>query len=130
MVNDAKVIKRIFQNYYANQQMNQPITEEEVEMAIKKLKNGKSLDPDGYTAGFYKLNKEQIIGTLTLVMNQVMERQNLPDTWREANITLILKEATDTKDPKNFRPISLLNTDYKLFASILAERMKKFYKFI
>lgn len=51
------------------QQMNQPLTEEEVESAIKKQKNGKSLGPDGYTAIFYKLNKEQIKGTLTLVMN-------------------------------------------------------------
>lgn len=150
MVTGAKDTKRIFQKYYANlykwsvieisriekylekleyvdcnekivKQMNQPITQEEVVAAIQKLKNHKSLGPDGYTAGFYKLNKKQNSGILTSVMNQFMERQQLPDTWREGNITLILKESTDLKDQKNCRPIFLSNVDYKIFAAILAK---------
>lgn len=43
----------------------------------------------------------------------------------EANITLIPKEEADHKDPKNYRPISLLNLDYKIFAAILDERLKE-----
>lgn len=104
--------------------MNQPIAEEEVEKAINKQKNGKSPGPD--TAIFYKLNKELIKGTLTMVMNRVLERQQVPRSWREANITLIPKEATDIKPPKNYRLISLLNLDYKIFAVILAESLNFF----
>ncbi|KAF7235731.1 LINE-1 retrotransposable element ORF2 protein [Varanus komodoensis] len=40
--------------------------------------------------------------------------------------TLIPKEDMDVTQIQNCRPISLLNVDYKIFASILAERLKKF----
>lgn len=46
----------------------------------------------------------------------------------EANITLIPKEDSDLTLIKNYRPISLLNTDYKIFTSVVAERLKRFLK--
>lgn len=40
-------------------------------------------------------------------------------------ITLIPKEGADFLDVKNYRLISLLNIDYKIYAKILANRLKK-----
>lgn len=45
--------------------------------------------------------------------------------WQQAIVTLIPKENSSCPNVGNFRPISLLNTDYKLFAKILSERLKK-----
>lgn len=56
----------------------------------------------------------------------VMMKTELPSSWNQASITLIPKENLDLTSVKNYRPISLLNTDYKLFAKILANRVKKF----
>uniref|UniRef100_A0A2D4KNN7 Reverse transcriptase domain-containing protein n=1 Tax=Micrurus paraensis TaxID=1970185 RepID=A0A2D4KNN7_9SAUR len=55
-----------------------------------------------------------------------MQKKRIPKTWSEAYITLIPKEDMDLQQVKNYRPISLLNSDYKIFASILTERLKRY----
>lgn len=59
------------------------------------------------------------------ITEQVESPGVLPDSWKETTITLIHKANTDPKEIKNYRPISLLNTDYKIYATILATRVKK-----
>lgn len=58
-------------------------------------------------------------------MDDILISKQIPDSWQYADITLIPKEFLDLTSPKNYRPISLLNTDYKIYAKILAERIKK-----
>lgn len=40
-------------------------------------------------------------------------------------MSLLHKENTDPKEIRNYRHISLLNVDYKIFASVLSMRLKK-----
>lgn len=54
-----------------------------------------------------------------------MKGEEIPRSWRQAVITLIPKEGADFLDVKNYRLISLLNIDYKIYAKILANRLKK-----
>uniref|UniRef100_A0A803TGJ8 Reverse transcriptase domain-containing protein n=1 Tax=Anolis carolinensis TaxID=28377 RepID=A0A803TGJ8_ANOCA len=61
-------------------------------------------------------------------MNQALTEQKIPDSWKKANIIMIPKDNSDLTDVRNYRPISLLNIDYKLFANILADRLKGFLK--
>uniref|UniRef100_A0A670IBL2 Reverse transcriptase domain-containing protein n=1 Tax=Podarcis muralis TaxID=64176 RepID=A0A670IBL2_PODMU len=109
-------------------QLNAPIEKEEVIEVIKELKRGKAPGPDGFTASYYKEMKEVLVNPLTEVMNNILKGRDIPDTWKEAYITLIPKQDSDLMQVKNYRPISLLNTDYKIFAGILAKRLKKILK--
>uniref|UniRef100_A0A2D4PVF2 Uncharacterized protein n=1 Tax=Micrurus surinamensis TaxID=129470 RepID=A0A2D4PVF2_MICSU len=59
------------------------------------------------------------------IYNEIFKGSELSRLWREAYITLILKEGADTTHINNFRPISLLNADYKIFMNLMAERLKK-----
>lgn len=154
IMEEPKEIKRIFQRYYKDlykrgeeteQEIDQflqkhhleqivederaaleeKITQEEIKKAIKKMKAEKAPGPDGLPAKYYKILINQISPVLGEVMNNILREGKIPNTWKEAYVTLIPKKEVDTMEVKNYRPISLLNNDYKLFADIMAERLKK-----
>uniref|UniRef100_A0A670I0Q6 Reverse transcriptase domain-containing protein n=1 Tax=Podarcis muralis TaxID=64176 RepID=A0A670I0Q6_PODMU len=105
--------------------LNYKITQQEIESAIQNMQLGKSPGPDGLTSKYYKTLKEYLVQPLMEVCNQIMEGKGAPESWREAFITLIPKLESEKTQLKNYRPISLLNVDYKIFADILANRLKK-----
>ena len=106
--------------------LNQKITIQEVNDVIKNLNNDKAPGPDGLTAEIYKKFIHLLTIPLQRLMNNIIESSNssLPTSWENAYITLIPKDEQESPPPQAFRPISLLNTDYKIFAKILAERLK------
>lgn len=103
--------------------LNEEISKEEIEEAIHKTKNGKSPGPDGYMANFYKFFKDEIISHLEKLFNEIMQGNETLRTWQQALITLLPKDDNQCPNVKNLRPISLL--DYKIFAKILSERLKR-----
>eukprot|EP00973_Karenia_brevis_P080662 11189936-Karenia_brevis.AAC.1 len=48
----------------------------------------------------------------------------MPEMWRQTFITLLHKKG-DTRQPGNYRPISLLPIMYKLFSRVLRSRIQK-----
>lgn len=59
------------------------------------------------------------------VANNILNGDPLPKTWQEAFISMIPKTELNAPSVKDFRPISLLNVDYKIFSKIIEERLKK-----
>uniref|UniRef100_A0A803TEA6 Reverse transcriptase domain-containing protein n=1 Tax=Anolis carolinensis TaxID=28377 RepID=A0A803TEA6_ANOCA len=108
--------------------LNKEITEKEIKAAINKIDGNKAPGPDGLSGIYYKVFAEETTPYLKKIMNSILENQKIPDSWKYALITTIPKEGQDLKNVKNYRPISLLNSDYKIFTNILAERLKDFLK--
>uniref|UniRef100_A0A670IZE6 Reverse transcriptase domain-containing protein n=1 Tax=Podarcis muralis TaxID=64176 RepID=A0A670IZE6_PODMU len=104
--------------------LSAPIEIDEIKDIIKDLKKGKAPGPDGYTGRYYKEMESILLTPMQEVMNNILRERELPETWKEALITLIPKQDSDLLQTKNYRPISLLNIDYKIFAGILAKRLK------
>lgn len=94
----------------------------ELESAIKQMKVGKSPGPDGFSLQYYKSFSEVLSPRLLDTLNTLSDPQTRPDRMLAAHFTVIPKEGKDPSSVANYRPISLLNVDIKIYAKILANR--------
>ena len=93
--------------------MEHPFTESEIEVAIKELNKNKSPGPDGLTSEFYQTFQEQLTPILKKVVDQAIERGR-PGETKLSYITLLPKDEKNRTEVSKYRPVSLLNTDYKV----------------
>lgn len=106
--------------------LEQPITNEEVDFAIENMNLGKSPGPDGLGAAFYKTFKGTVSPILTRIYNEAYELKSLPPSFVTAH-TILIPKSDDTVKLRNvtaYRPISLTNSDYKIFMKVLAKRLQ------
>jgi hypothetical protein len=101
------------------------LTINEVGKALKELKNGKAPGTDGFTPDFYKFFWPKIKNTVFNSLLYVYEIGQLSIDQRRGIINLIPKKSKDPRLLKNWGPISLLSTDYKIITKVLANRIKK-----
>lgn len=106
-----------------NAELLQPLTIEEVNNAMKQLPAGKAPGADTIPAEFYQELWEDIS---TDVFNFVAEATTQAYIMDELNVSKIalLPKSEDRIRIQNYRPISLLNTLYKVVAKVYANRMK------
>jgi hypothetical protein len=82
--------------------LNRSITQNEIKAAIKSLPKKKSQGPDGFSAEFYQMFKVEQIPTLLKLFHEIEREGTLPNSFYEANITLIPKPDKDTSKKENF----------------------------
>ena len=101
------------------------ITREECKNILKTFQNGKSPGEDGYTAEFYKQFFSLLGQDLTDSLNAAFESGEMSVSQRRGVITLIPKEDSDALLLSNWRPITLLNVDYKIASKVIAKRIER-----
>ena len=103
---------------------NGEITYEECEKTLMKMRNNKTPGNDGLTVEFYKKFWGELGALIVECFNLSYEHGQLSNSQRQAVIVL-LDKGKDRTLLKNWRPISLLNVDYKLLSKTIAERLKQ-----
>ena len=97
---------------------------EECLVALKSMANGKSPGSDGFPAEFYKVFWRDLATLLIDALNFSKEFGELSVSQKRGIIKLIPKKEADLNLLKNWRPITLLNFDYKLATKTIANRIK------
>ena len=103
-----------------------PLTQKEIEKAISSLNCNKSPGEDGFPPEFYKEFKYLLIPLLMHVINLATKTQTLPDSFSTALITVMHKKNKNPKKCSSYKPISLLNTDFKIISKSLTNRLNRF----
>lgn len=103
---------------------------EEVIECIGNLKDNCSPGNDGLVSKFDKILRDKLAPFLLAVFIESIEKGELPASLRQDVITLIPKPNKNILYLENWRPISLLKNDAKLFALIFAKRLKQGLKSI
>ena len=102
---------------------DQNLTLQEVASALKELPNDKSPGSDGFTTNFYKLFWPDIKNILFNSYMFTLENGYLSNDQKRGIINIIPKEGKDLRHLRNWRPVSLLNTDYKILTKTLSNRL-------
>ena len=106
-------------------EMDNDITLEDIEETIKDLKSDKSPGVTGFTKEFYKEFHKNLNIWILNYIHYTYQEKTLSYMQRRGAITLIPKGQKDERELGNWRPITLLNTLYKLISAILAKKIKK-----
>ena len=107
-----------------NKQVTADITIAEVDKAISKLKTNKATGGDGLPAEWYQTFRDPLTPLLLKCFNYVLKGGETPPSWKEAVISVTPKPGKDKTECSSYRPISVLNTDYKTFTSIIVSRLE------
>ena len=101
------------------------ISKNECLLALRAMKNDKSPGLDGFSVEFYKFFWNDISEYLFKAYTEALQQGELSITQKEGLITCTPKPGKDLSSIKNWRPITLLNIDYKILSSAIANRFKK-----
>lgn len=105
------------------EEIDRSISINEINEAISTLSIGKSLGP---TNSYYKKFLSRLGVPICSYFNSINASNPLPTEALLAYITVIPKSGKDPQHCANYRPISLVNSDTKLLAKILALRLQDY----
>ena len=104
-------------------EINQPITEDEIIMVAKTLKNNKTGGVDNIINEHLKSTVNTMLPVYLKLFNLILDTSIVPETWTLGQIKPIYKNKGDPKQPENHRPITLLSSFGKFFTSIINKRL-------
>ena len=104
--------------------LDAPITLDELLQAVKGTNKGRTPGIDGIPVELY-LAIWDVVGPLWLeTLNYAIEQGFFHRDLNTALITVLPKPGKDPLECANYRPISLINADLKIFSKVLTSRLE------
>ena len=100
----------------------------ELNIAIKKLNNSKTLDSNGISNYIIKKLPSNAKEYLLVLYNKCLSEKKIPNNWKLATVCMLKKKLNNAQDIDNYRPISKTDNLAKLFEKLIADRLQRFLK--
>ena len=107
-----------------SRQFNNVITKKEVQKAITRMQAKKAVGTDELPNECYKHGGDVLVTYLTSVFNACFRLKFSPVEWQNSQTILLYKKG-DPCHIKNYRPITLLNSIFKLWERVLEIRLRE-----
>ena len=103
-----------------------PGPDTEIENVVRNLPNNKAVGTDCIRNEYLKSTLHLLLPSYVKIFNIIFDTGIFPESWTLGVIQPVYKNKGDSKDPSNYRPISLLSCFSKVFTSILNNRLNSF----
>lgn len=109
-----------FHGEEANALTDVTVTKDIVYQRLKAIKVDKAQGNDGMHPSLLSNLAEEISTPLAIIIERTLENEDVPEDWRQANVTPIFKKGEKSK-AENYRPVSLTSQVSKTAESIIKE---------
>merc|ERR1712179_821047 len=104
------------------------LQKETLEELLKKVKNNKATGPDKLKGELFKelRSSEVCMKTMVKCFNNILKEEVAPSSWTKSTTKMIKKTRRPTA--RDFRPIALLNSSYKIYMSFIRDEIERHLK--
>ena len=100
------------------------IQESKVRDALKRMKGGKTMGPDGIPIKVWRYLGDIAIVWLTKMFNNIFQSNKMPEEWRRSILIPIYKNKEDIQSYTNYRRIKLMSHTMKLWERVIEQRLR------
>ena len=117
-----KIKQKMIERVYHVDQLS--INEEDLGNIIKKRKNWSAPGIDAIPNYWWKVLPSTWRKLAEIMQGWIEDPDRLP-AWLTLGRTVLIPKSTDLSSEKDYRPITCLNTSYKIFTGLLAKHVKQ-----
>lgn len=128
---NTKTMERIRKGINKNDNTAEKITREEVLETLTKLEKVKDrATSNNIPLELYTLAKETLAEPLAKIFDEILQRGDIPENWKEGKIYMIYKPGREASPEEvyDYRPITLLPAAYKIYTHIINARIRKIHE--
>lgn len=92
---------------------------------MKRMSNGKAVEPDNILIKVWKIIRERCIEWLTKIFNEIIRLKKSKDEWRRRNLVPIYKNKRDIQNYANYIGIELMSHTMKLWERVIEQILRK-----